>query len=119
MSEQPTHEGPDPTHGGLTTHRGTRENCSGPDCGPTDEQRLTVDSITSDALDALYDRAEGAEAARDRLLRSRDRQAARAKQAQARVTELEAEVTRLTAELTDADGEYDALYDQTAPPATA
>ncbi|MGH6978922.1 MAG: hypothetical protein ACRED4_06495 [Brevundimonas sp.] len=29
-----THLGPDPSHGGLTTHRGTRENCSGPDCGP-------------------------------------------------------------------------------------
>lgn len=28
-----THEGPDPSHGGLTTHKGRRENCSGPDCG--------------------------------------------------------------------------------------
>ncbi|MFE4328707.1 hypothetical protein ACFRQM_04410 [Streptomyces sp. NPDC056831] len=32
--EQPTHEGPDPSHGGLTTHRGRREDCTGPDCEP-------------------------------------------------------------------------------------
>lgn len=36
-----THEGPDPSHGGLTTHRGTRENCSGPDCGPAEEDTPT------------------------------------------------------------------------------
>ncbi|WP_327710068.1 hypothetical protein OG912_16965 [Streptomyces sp. NBC_00464] len=29
-------EGPDPSHGGLTTHRGAREDCSGPDCGPVE-----------------------------------------------------------------------------------
>lgn len=34
---EPTHLGPDPSHGGLTTHRGRREDCSGPDCGPADE----------------------------------------------------------------------------------
>lgn len=41
--EQPeaTHEGPDPSHGGLTTHRGTRENCSGPDCGPAEDDTPT------------------------------------------------------------------------------
>ncbi|MGP4084151.1 hypothetical protein [Streptomyces sp. KR55] len=33
---EPTHEGPDPSHGGLTTHRGRREDCMGPDCGPVD-----------------------------------------------------------------------------------
>ncbi|MGH3585825.1 MAG: hypothetical protein ACRDQ0_05840, partial [Pseudonocardia sp.] len=44
---------------------------------------------TEDERDGYRDRAEGAEAARDRLLRSRDRQAARAKTAAARVTELE------------------------------
>ncbi|MGW3511198.1 hypothetical protein [Streptomyces sp. NPDC000994] len=42
MTEQPTteptHEGPDPSHGGLTTHRGRREDCTGPDCGPAEEQ---------------------------------------------------------------------------------
>ncbi|MER8083807.1 hypothetical protein ABTZ57_01260 [Streptomyces sp. NPDC094048] len=36
-----THAGPDPSHGGLTTHRGTRENCSGPDCGPTEDDTPT------------------------------------------------------------------------------
>jgi hypothetical protein len=30
---EPTHEGSDPSHGGLTTHCGTREQYSGPDCG--------------------------------------------------------------------------------------
>lgn len=29
---EPTHEGSDPGHGGLTTHRGRRENCTAPDC---------------------------------------------------------------------------------------
>lgn len=40
--------------------------------------RIPLDHLTSDQLDQLYDRLEGAEAARDRLFRSRDRQAARA-----------------------------------------
>ncbi|MFD8970505.1 hypothetical protein ACFV0C_36885 [Streptomyces sp. NPDC059568] len=37
IQERPeaTHEGPSPSHGGLTTHRGTRDTCTGPDCGPT------------------------------------------------------------------------------------
>lgn len=38
IAAEPTHEGADPAHGGLTTHRGTREQCSGPDCGPVEEQ---------------------------------------------------------------------------------
>ena len=63
----------------------------------TQPDRTPLDDLTSDQLDNLYDRAEGAEAARDRLLRSRDRQAERAKTAAACVTELEAEVARLTA----------------------
>ncbi|MER7807881.1 hypothetical protein [Streptomyces sp900116325] len=36
-----THEGPDPSHGGLTTHRGAREDCSGPDCGPVEDDAPT------------------------------------------------------------------------------
>ncbi|MEE4493538.1 hypothetical protein [Streptomyces sp. BE230] len=35
------HQGPDPSHGGLTAHRGTRENCSGPDCGPVEDDTPT------------------------------------------------------------------------------
>lgn len=31
----PTHLGPDPSHGGLTTHTGLREDCTGPDCAPS------------------------------------------------------------------------------------
>lgn len=31
---QPTHKGPHPEYGYLETHYGTREECSGPDCGP-------------------------------------------------------------------------------------
>lgn len=27
------HWGPDPGHGGLTKHKGLREDCPGPDCG--------------------------------------------------------------------------------------
>ncbi|WP_042170161.1 hypothetical protein [Streptomyces sp. NBRC 110035] len=47
---EPTHEGPDPSHGGLTTHRGRREDCSGPDCG-TDNNPQPVD--LSDWADSL------------------------------------------------------------------
>lgn len=31
---EPTHQGPHPEHGGLETHRGRSEDCTGPDCGP-------------------------------------------------------------------------------------
>jgi hypothetical protein len=47
--------------------------------------RIPLSDLTSDDLDQLYDRAEGAEAARNRLLRSRDRQATRAEQAEAAI----------------------------------
>ncbi|MGW5003306.1 hypothetical protein ACWEP8_37260 [Streptomyces hydrogenans] len=35
---QPTHQGPHPEYGGLETHYGTREDCSGPDCGPGSDE---------------------------------------------------------------------------------
>lgn len=34
MSTGETHWGPSPFHPGDTEHRGRREDCSGPDCGP-------------------------------------------------------------------------------------
>lgn len=57
MSDEPTHEGPSPYHGGLTTHRGRREDCTGPDCGPveTEQPRTTLADIlrgTADRIDA-------------------------------------------------------------------
>jgi len=36
-----THEGLDPSHGGLTSHVGRREDCNAPDCGPTEEFMTT------------------------------------------------------------------------------
>ncbi|MGC5398059.1 hypothetical protein ACPXCP_20285 [Streptomyces sp. DT20] len=48
---EPTHEGPDPSHGGLTTHRGPREQCPGPDC--TAEPFATVVLRPTDAPDEL------------------------------------------------------------------
>ncbi|GHC44333.1 MULTISPECIES: hypothetical protein [Streptomyces rochei group] len=55
--EEPTHQGPHPEHGGLETHRGTRENCTGPDCGPVDTRRywIAVDVPTDDVDDHLDD----------------------------------------------------------------
>ncbi|MFI0929677.1 hypothetical protein ACH4TP_38000 [Streptomyces sp. NPDC021012] len=35
---EPTHQGPNPFHSGLETHRGRREDCTGPDCGPADDE---------------------------------------------------------------------------------
>lgn len=43
-----THEGADPSHGGITTHRGTRENCAGPDCGP--DRGFTTSEISAELV---------------------------------------------------------------------
>jgi len=51
--DQPTHEGPDPSHGGLTTHRGRREDCTGPDC--TGPDRGPAPTAPSTATAALYE----------------------------------------------------------------
>lgn len=54
MNNTSNHQGPDPEYGGMTTHVGTRENCSAPDCGPLDaedvirEAVLNLDSILGD-----------------------------------------------------------------------
>ncbi|MER5677394.1 hypothetical protein ACFWZZ_00505 [[Kitasatospora] papulosa] len=58
-AEQPetTHQGPHPDHGGLTTHVGTRENCSGPDCGPRDPEDEIRDAVLD--LEALHTAANG------------------------------------------------------------
>lgn len=40
--DEPTHEGPSPYHGGLTTHRGRREDCTGPDCDPSEAALLRL-----------------------------------------------------------------------------
>ena len=52
-----THQGPHPDHGGLTTHVGTRENCSGPDCGPCDPELEIRDAVLD--LEALHTAAYG------------------------------------------------------------
>ncbi|MFG2277557.1 hypothetical protein ACGFNQ_02565 [Streptomyces asoensis] len=52
-----THQGPHPDHGGLTTHVGTRENCSGPDCGPRDPEDEIRDAVLD--LEALSEAAYG------------------------------------------------------------
>ncbi|MFD8687810.1 hypothetical protein [Streptomyces sp. NPDC059651] len=52
-----THQGPHPDHGGLTTHVGTRENCSGPDCGPPDPEEEIREAVLD--LEALHTAAYG------------------------------------------------------------
>lgn len=44
------HYGPDPGHGGLTKHHGTRANCSGPDC--------VDDTDWTDEADAAHEEDE-------------------------------------------------------------
>ncbi|MFE5996731.1 hypothetical protein ACFQ6C_07535 [Streptomyces sp. NPDC056454] len=51
-----THQGSHPDHGGLTTHLGTRENCSGPDCGPRDPEDEIRDAVLD--LEAHLDEPE-------------------------------------------------------------
>ncbi|MFJ2017226.1 hypothetical protein [Streptomyces nodosus] len=53
VEAQPTHEGPDPSHGGLTTHRGTREQCSGPDCGPIEPEQPADDAHPCELCDVV------------------------------------------------------------------
>lgn len=51
---EPTHQGPHPEHAGLETHRGRREDCTGPDCGPDEpdeeEPAPTGDHFTEAAI---------------------------------------------------------------------
>lgn len=64
---EPTHQGPHPEHGGLETHRGTRDQCTGPDCGPVDTRRFWIavdvpaDDLDDDLPDALAHAAERVE----------------------------------------------------------
>ncbi|MFH8530487.1 hypothetical protein ACH4GE_18955 [Streptomyces tendae] len=64
---EPTHQGPHPEHGGLETHRGTRDQCTGPDCGPVDTRRYWIavdvpaDDLDDDLPDALAYAADRAE----------------------------------------------------------
>ncbi|WP_228994356.1 hypothetical protein [Streptomyces sp. DH8] len=57
MTETLTHQGPHPEHGGLETHIGTRDNCSGPDCGPRDPDDEIRDAVLD--LEALHEAAHG------------------------------------------------------------
>jgi len=59
---EPTHEGADSSHGGLTTHRGLREDCSAPDCGPT--QDFMVDDVTVELVKHTASDSDVAMAAR-------------------------------------------------------
>ncbi|WP_128817991.1 hypothetical protein [Streptomyces sp. S063] len=52
-----THEGPDPFYGGLSTHVGTREKCTAPDCGPLDPEDEIRDAVLD--LEALHEAAHG------------------------------------------------------------
>lgn len=51
-----THQGTDPSHGGLTLHRGARENCSAPDCGP--EDTTVVQCVCGAPIEPLDDDRE-------------------------------------------------------------
>ncbi|MYR93065.1 MULTISPECIES: hypothetical protein [unclassified Streptomyces] len=51
-----THQGPDPDHGGLSTHVGTREKCTAPDCGPRDPEDEIRDAVLD--LEAHLDEPE-------------------------------------------------------------
>lgn len=57
MTNEVTHQGPHPEHGGLETHVGTRENCSGPDCGPLDPEDEIREAVLG--LEALHTAAHG------------------------------------------------------------
>ncbi|MFE4647705.1 hypothetical protein [Streptomyces sp. NPDC056707] len=57
MTDQITHQGPHPDHGGLTTHLGTRDTCSGPDCGPRDPEDEICEAVLD--LEGLYTAAYG------------------------------------------------------------
>lgn len=62
----------------------------------TQPQRIPLDDLTSDALDALYDRLEFYEAATARMRDRAEVATVRATRAEARVRELEDQVARLT-----------------------
>jgi hypothetical protein len=64
-AEQPTHFGPSPFHGGSTTHKGTREQCSGPDCGPAEEAEPEPYTYTDRNMNQLSIGREDAFAAAD------------------------------------------------------
>ncbi|GGZ51530.1 hypothetical protein [Streptomyces rubiginosohelvolus] len=51
-----THQGPDPFYGGLSTHVGTREKCTAPDCGPLDPEDEIRDAVLD--LEAHLDEPE-------------------------------------------------------------
>ncbi|MEU5660135.1 hypothetical protein ABZ802_31630 [Streptomyces sp. NPDC047737] len=57
MPDTITHQGPHPEHGGLETHVGTREQCSGPDCGPPDPEDEIREAVLD--LEALHAAANG------------------------------------------------------------
>ncbi|KPL31147.1 hypothetical protein JI76_18285 [Streptomyces anulatus] len=57
MTDHTTHQGPHPDHGGLTTHVGVRENCTGPDCGPRDPEDEIREAVLD--LEALHTAACG------------------------------------------------------------
>jgi hypothetical protein len=40
-----THMGADPSHGGLTTHKGVKENCAAPDCAPDAPAFVELDHV--------------------------------------------------------------------------
>lgn len=85
--------------------------------------RLTVNTITSDALDALYDRAEQAEQARAEAEQRNADNWSRAEAAEARAERAEADRDRLAAELRAAEQRIEqhrrALADALAVHATA
>ncbi|MFF3092307.1 hypothetical protein [Streptomyces cyaneofuscatus] len=55
-SPETTHQGPHPDHGGLTTHIGTRDTCSAPDCGLRDPEDEIRDAVLD--LEAHLDEPE-------------------------------------------------------------
>ncbi|MEQ4610652.1 hypothetical protein ABMX48_31565 [Streptomyces cavourensis] len=56
-TSETTHQGPDPFYGGLSTHVGTREKCTAPDCGPLDPEDELRDAVLD--LEALSEAAHG------------------------------------------------------------
>ncbi|MET9055257.1 hypothetical protein ABZW50_29330 [Streptomyces bacillaris] len=57
MTDAITHQGPDPFYGGLSTHVGTREKCTAPDCGPRGPEDEIRDAVLD--LEALHEAAHG------------------------------------------------------------
>ncbi|PWK81690.1 hypothetical protein C8D88_116101 [Lentzea atacamensis] len=62
------HWGPDPGHGGLTQHKGSRRDCAGPDCGSDEGSHFHQATQRLDASDWQWQEAKPKGALREALV---------------------------------------------------